>query len=289
MNLRLITTRTAVAGATVALAAGALVGVTTSAANAEVASSTYTCSGGGGAFVSDFAITVDGGLPVPQYWAGANVAAGLLNITVTSPLTAEQAAALGSFGVTGAHSDDFTLDLGATSVSVPVAGGFETTDGTTTWNAAGSNEDFTTPNPGTYDVVLPQSFTMTTEKGEDDFLPLDCVIKDATEPSTLVTGFMLLKQSSATTAPEKATFKKGKAAKLAVSVTSTSLGGAVPGKVIAKEGKKTLDSATLNGKGKATLDLGKKLKVGKHKITVTYKGVPSVGGSSDKSTVTIKK
>jgi hypothetical protein len=62
----------------------------------------------------------------------------------------------------------------------------------------------------------------------------------------------------------------------------------VSGKVVAKEGSKTLRTATLKN-GKVVLNLGKKLKVGKHKITVTYLGIPSVGGSSDKVVVKVVK
>jgi hypothetical protein len=288
MNLRRITARTAVAGISTALAAGALVGVSTTSASAETASSTYTCSADSVGYKSDFTITVDGGLPVPQYWAGAPVPAGLLTINVSSPLSTDDATLLGSLGVTGAHSDDFALALGTANVPIPVDGNFGTPEGggTTTWTATGSNLDFTTPKAGLTDVVLPQAFTMVTEQGDNDFLPLACVIKDGTQPSTLVADFPLAKQSSQTVAPANVKVKKGKAAKFAVKVSSTSLTGLpVPGKVVAKEGKKTLDAATLKS-GKAALNLGKKLKLGKHKITVTYLGTPSVKGSSD--TVVVK-
>jgi Bacterial Ig-like domain (group 3) len=110
------------------------------------------------------------------------------------------------------------------------------------------------------------------------------VLNDET-PATLA-SILLLKQSSETTAPATVKVKKGKAAKFTAKATSTSMTGlAVPGKVVAKEGKKTLDTATLKS-GKAALNLGKKLTVGKHKITVTYLGTPSVKGSS--ATVVVK-
>jgi hypothetical protein len=44
MNLRHLTARTAVAGISTVLAAGALVGVTGTAANAATVTNTYTCS-----------------------------------------------------------------------------------------------------------------------------------------------------------------------------------------------------------------------------------------------------
>jgi hypothetical protein len=292
MNLRSFTARTVVAGATTALAAGALVGLGATAANAETASSTYTCTAPANAYVSDFAVTVDGGLPVTQYWAGAPVPADLLRVTVTSALTPEQAGALGSFGVTGAHSDDFGVKLGSKTVPIPVGGTFAASGGTTTWTATGSNDSFVTPNPGLKNIVLPAAFTMTTEKTNDqgaqtDFLPLACVIKEGTTPSKLA-EITLLKQASTTVVkPKTITVKKTKAVKIPVEVH----GDAEPvviGKVVAKEGKKTLKSVNVKN-GKATLALGK-LKVGSHKITVSYvDSSGSIKGSSDKVTVKVTR
>jgi len=284
MNLRSIAARTVVAGATTALAAGALVGVSTTAANAETASSTYTCKAPADAYVSDFAITVTGGLPVPQFWAGAPVPQGLVSITVTSPLSAEQATALGSFGITGAHSDDFALGFGPSSVPVPIDGDFDSTSGSTVWAAEGSNNPFTTPNPGPNDIVLPSAFTMTTENAGGDFLPLACTIKEGETAATLVPGYVLNRQLSATTATSKASKKPT----IAVTVVSKSWGQTMPtGKVVAKEGKKVVGKGTVKG-GKAVIKLAKTLKAGKHKVTVTYAGTPSLKGSSAKVVVTKK-
>lgn len=283
MNLRTLATRTAAAGAVSALAAGTLIGVSTTAANAESASSTYTCRAPGDAYVSDFAITVDGGLPVPEFWAGAPVPQGLVSATVTSTLTPEQAATLGSFEITGAHSDDFGLAFGPGFVPIPVDGDFDSSSGSTVWTASGSNNPFTTPNPGPNDIVLPSAFTMITENAGGDFLPLACTIKTGDTPSTLVPDYMLNRQLSKT----DATPKNGKKPRIAVTVASTSWGYTVPtGKVVAKEGKKVVGKATLNG-GKAVIRLVKTLKRGKHKITVKYTGIPSIKGSSDK--VVVKK
>jgi hypothetical protein len=191
--------------------------------------------------------------------------------------------------VTHARADDYSIALGSSTVPVPIEGDFVTDDaGNVTWQAAGANKAFTTPNPGVVDGSLPASFTLTAESSAGD-VPFACTLSEGETASNLVNDFTLLKQSSATTAPAKATGKVGKAVKLPVSVSSTSLGGPVSsGKVVAKEGKKVLGTATLK-KGKATINLGKKLKAGKHKITVTYQGIPSVGGSSDKTVLTIKK
>ena len=65
MNLRSIAARTVVAGATTALAAGALVGISTTAANAATVTNTYTCSLPS-VYSGDFDLTVTGEIPVPQ-------------------------------------------------------------------------------------------------------------------------------------------------------------------------------------------------------------------------------
>ena len=286
MNLRSISARAALVGATTALVAGGLVTATDVAANAATVTNTYTCSLPS-VYSGDFDLTVSGDIPVPQYWAGAGVPEGLLNVTATATVPPDAAGLLGAAGVTGARSDDFGFALGDATVPVPLKGNFSSDGTTTTWQASGSNKPFVTPDPGTYDALMPAAFTMTTMQGDTDSVSLNCALKEGTEPQAITQGFTLLKQSSQTTAPKTVKAKKGKAAKLPVSVSSTSIGGPVSGgKVVAKEGKKTLATGTLK-KGKATLNLGTKLKKGKHKITVTYLGIPSVSGSSAKSTVTV--
>lgn len=285
MNLRKITTRAAIAGATTALAAGALVGATGTAANAATASNVYTCTIAAVDMAFDTTLTVSGELPVPQYWAGAAVPPGLLPITVTATVDPATAGLLGVVGVEHARSDDFALPMGGSSVPVPVEGDFVTEGGNTTWDAEGVNEAFTTPDPGTASALMPSAFTLTAEASSGD-LPVPCALKEG-ETAQTVASIDLLRQSSATTAPAVKT-KVGKKVKLNVSVTSTSMSSPVAsGKVVVKEGKKTLGSATLKN-GKAKVNLGK-LKKGKHKLTVTYTGIPSVNSSSVKTTVTVKK
>jgi hypothetical protein len=289
MNIRRITARTAIAGATTALAAGALVGISTTAANAETVSNNYTCVNSIFNITFDIPMSVTGDLPVPQYWAGANVAPDLLNITAEATVDPAVAGQLSAFGVTHARADDYSIALGSSTVPVPIEGDFVTDDeGNVTWQASGANEAFTTPDPGVVDGSLPAAFTLTAESSAGD-VPFACTLGEGETASKLVNDFTLLKQSSSTTAPAKAAGKVGKAVKLPVSVSSTSLGGPVSsGKVVAKEGKKVLGTATLK-KGVASINLGKKLKAGKHTITVTYQGIPSVGGSSAKTVLTVKK
>lgn len=286
MNLRKITSRVAVAGATTALAAGALVGITGTAANAAEGTNTYTCSLGA-LYSGDFVLTASVEVPVPRYYAGAAVPAGIIPVSVSAVVPADGAALMGTVGITGARSDDFGFSLGTGSVPAPISGAFAAEGGTTTWEATGANGDFTTGNPGLVDGFLPDAFTITPTMadGSDFSNDLSCVLKDA-EAAEVVSDFALDQQSSATTAPKTLTAKKNKAVSLSVSVSSTSMGGPVPGKVTVKEGKKTLGSATLKN-GKAKVNLGK-LKKGKHKVTVTYAGTTAVKGSSAKTTITVK-
>jgi hypothetical protein len=285
MNLRRTTARLALAGVSTALAAGSLVAATGVAADAAEAANDYTCSAPADAYVSDFAITVTGGLPVPQFYAGAPVPAGMVRVTVTSQLTSDQALALTGFGITGAHSTDFALGFGSASVPLPIDGDFTQDAGTTTWKASGANQAFTTPGPGPQDIVLPSSFTMITKNAGGDFIPLSCVVKSGETPQTLVADYPLAKQLSKTSLKAR----NGRKPSIAVTVASTSWGPTVPaGKVVAKEGKKIVGTASLK-KGGAVVALTKKLKPGKHKIAVAYVGTKSIKGSSAKVIVTKKR
>src|SRR3954468_17554682 len=108
MNLRHLTARTAIAGVTTALAAGALVGVSTTAANAAEISNVYTCTTGLGPV--DATLTIIGDLPVPEYSAGAAVPAGLVNVMAgIDPSTA--GALTGILHATSLRIDDFAVDL----------------------------------------------------------------------------------------------------------------------------------------------------------------------------------
>ena len=287
MNLRHLTARTAVAGVTTALAAGALVGLGAQAADAATATNTYTCSLGA-LYSGEFALTVDGSLPVPQFWAGAPVPKDLLKVTASVTVPADAAGLLAGLGYTCAKSDDFTLALGKNTVPEPLAGTFKTEGGTTTWNATGSNKAFMTPGPGTATALLPAKFSFTTTGGTGQPVTLACVLKDA--PAKTLASIQLLRQQSALVVKAPKKVKKGKLAAIAVTATSVSYGATVPdGTVVVKEGRKVLGKGKLNKVGKVTVKLGKKLKVGKHKLTVTYTGTPSIKGKTVKTVLKVVK
>jgi hypothetical protein len=286
MNVSRTARRLATAGVATALATGALVGGAASTATAATVSNAYTCALPN-VYSGDFTATVSGELPVPQYWAGAGVPAGFIPVTVKATVPDDAAGLLGAAGVTQARSDDFGFGLGTSKVGAPIKGSFAQEAGHTVWNATGANVAFQTPAPGHYDAVLPTSFSITTMQGETDSVTLTCNLKDES-PQNVGSIDLMQQKSSTVVEPKVIKVKRGHAAKVPVAASSTSMGGAVSGKVAATEGKKTLDSTKLK-KGLAVLDLGKKLKVGKHKIAVSYLGTPSVAGSSDKVVVKVVK
>ncbi|WP_121253798.1 Ig-like domain repeat protein [Nocardioides ferulae] len=279
MNFRRLSSRATVAAASTALAAGTLVGLGSTAAHAATVTNTYACSLGPTP-VGTFDLTVTGSLPVPQYWAGANVMAGLLPVTASATVPDFVAGVITSQGITGASSEDFGFDMGDSGVPVPLQGEFSE-DGST-WNAEGVNEAFTTPTPGTYDAFLPEAFSLTTEGGAQP-MTLDCALTDEA-PGAVIEDFVLLKQSSTLTAPKSVKVKKGKVAKIKVSVEDEM--GAAAGKVVAVKGKKKARATLKNGT--AVIKLGK-LPVGKHKFTVKYAGNKSISGSSAKVVVKVTR
>lgn len=285
MKLRTITSRAAVAGATTALAAGALVAVAAPAAQAAEVTNTYVCSNAALGFSFPSEVTVSGTIPVPQYGAGAGVPANVLSLTASATVPADVAPTLAAFGITGAKAKDYAGDLGSSKAPIPLEGDFVSEGGNTTWEASGKNTPFVTPAPGSYEALVPEMFTLTAMQGDTESATLECVLDEGQEAGSFG-SLELLQQSSSITVPKKVSAKKGKAVKITASVSAEFNVGV--GKVVAKKGKKTLATANVKN-GKAVLNLGKKLPVGKHKITVSYLKNASITGSSAKTTVTIKK
>ncbi|GAB2444795.1 hypothetical protein GCM10027062_26390 [Nocardioides hungaricus] len=259
MKLRSITLRAAVAGATTALAAGALVAATVPA-NAATASTDYTCTS---AFFEDtFPMNIDVPLLPPSAPAGYPIAQGQLSFSADLTIPAATAAFLPAT-VDGGQSDDYSVGFGSEgSVAAPIVFDerVDNEDGSVTFNGAGANEAFSTPAAGTYAVTMPASFTLVPTSG-GTALPFE-ITCTSDAPGSLG-DITLTKQASAATAKAVKAGKKYK-----VNVTVTNEYSTPTGKVVAKLGKKSFN-ATLK-KGKATITLPKSAK-GK-KVTVTYKG-----------------
>src|SRR6188768_4234371 len=100
MNLRHLTARTAIAGVATALAAGALVGVSTTTANAVENTTSYECSALG-ASQGQFALNISTPVIPASATAGQSFPAGLLALDAKITVPSASAQLLGSFGVNG--------------------------------------------------------------------------------------------------------------------------------------------------------------------------------------------
>src|SRR4051794_9277278 len=160
MNLARLASRVAVGGTAAALATAGLVGATGTSASAAPVSSTYTCTSPIGPITAG--VTVDIALLPPTAPTGFPVAAGLFSFKSNLTISNATATTLGTFGVTGAKSDDFGTAFGATVAKAPVVWtGPPTSDGTnTTFAGKGANSAFLLPAAGTYTVAMPKTFTL---------------------------------------------------------------------------------------------------------------------------------
>ena len=271
MNLRSITTRTAVAGAVTALAAGALVGAGPTRANAATAATNYTCSAPG-MFSDTFAMHIDVQLLPPSAPAGFPIGEGVLGFDASLTIPAGTAALLPA-AINGGKSDDYMVSFGTEGhVEAPVVFTERTAneDGSATFTGTGSNKPLILPGAGTYVVAMPETFTMEpTASGS----PLGITVTCTSDAPGSLGSVTLTKQASETVAKAPKPVKKTQKAKVTVKVTNeyAADGGApVSGKVTAKEGKKVVGTATVKN-GKAVITL-KKLKPGTHTVVVSYGG-----------------
>jgi hypothetical protein len=263
MNLRTITTRVVVTGATTALAAGALVGAATTGASAASATSDYVCTSPLGS-LGTLPVTIDVPLLPPAATAGMPIAAGLLSYNGTVVVPAETAQALATSGIDGGNANDFTFTVGdAQTVAAPgsyTAADEPNPDGSVNFDGTGANEAFKLPQAGTYEVKLPATFAFNpTSGGEELGFSATCVTE---APATLGT-VKLSKQTSGLAASSK---KVSKGYKVTAKITNEY--GGPTGKVVAKLGKKSV-SETLK-KGKAVFAFPKSAK-GKT-VKLSYKG-----------------
>lgn len=262
MKLRTITAHAAGAGAVTALIAGGLVVATGTTAQAAEVTGTYACSALGNP-VGDFPLAISVPLLPPSAPAGMTIDPLLgveAHLTVPSAL-------LQVASIDGGTVDDFAMTLGSVAIGAPltVTDITDNGDGTSTVNATGINETFTTPKAGTYDVKLPGEFTFSSTSQGNPGAQVACSTAD---PATL-SSVTLSKQAS------EMTVKAVKRHKVKVTVTNEY--STPTGKVVAKVGKKTF-SEKLNSKGKTVFTFPKALK-GK-KAVFSYKGDGYTAGDS---------
>ena len=180
MKLRKISHRAVVAGATTALAAAALVSVTSTAADAATGTANYECTHPyGPAIPLTLSATADLSA-FPPFASGFSVPEDIVAVDVALDLSPEVVAQLKQNGITsvGATSTGMNFPFGSSaaplkgfdvpSAALPETGGF-------TMAADTANEAFALPEPGTLDLLMPASFSLTAPTNLIA-LPLECTV-----------------------------------------------------------------------------------------------------------------
>ena len=265
-----ITSRLVAGGATAALASAGLVGLTGTAANAAVVTSTYTCTP---AIGSPFTATVGVDIALPATGvAGLPVPAGLLSFNSTFKVSNATATGLNSAGVTGGKSDDFGAAFGDILAKAPVVWNTSSADATdTTFTGKGANVAFLLPKAGTYTATMPTKFNLQgTNSSGATVATVPCA---STAPASIGTITLSKQLVTIKAKATPASAKKGAVVTVKGKIKNEYVktgGPEVTGKVIIKDGKKKVGTGKIK-KGKFTVKL-KGLAVGSHVLTVSYKG-----------------
>lgn len=291
MKFAHLTSRLAVGGVATALATAGLVGATGTSASAAPVTSNYSCVSPLGTFPA--AVSVDIALLPSTAPAGFPVPAGLLSFNSSFIIDNTVAGGLAGLGVTGGKSDDFGTAFGATVAKAPVVWNTVTpntpTPTQTTFSGKGANAAFTLPAAGTYAVNMPKQFTLVGTNASGQPVAGATAVCTTTAPAQIGT-ITLSKQASKVKAKAPASAHKGDVVSVKGKVTNEfqKTGGPVPtGKVIVKDGKKKVGTAKLKN-GKFVLKL-KGLKVGAHKLVVSYKGDSFTDKSKSKALKVVVK
>ncbi|MEP9364200.1 Ig-like domain-containing protein [Nocardioides sp. CN2-186] len=265
----------------------AKIGTVTSTAPVGPQGSAYSCAIG----ANPLTVYVDA-TTVPDFspaTTGSTIPAVAEQIKVNYTIPAASAALLAPATSASFGSGDFGFRIGDSGSSIPSAD-LTSASGTISAGddlvlpAESTNNEFTVPAVGTYDLKLPSTFTgsLTTSSSPNASTGTCTIVDDST--STVGAPFTVTKQSSSTKATAPKSVKKGAAVKVSVTVTP----GTASGKVTVKDGSKSVGSAML-ANGKATVTV-KGLKPGKHTLTASYAGDSSTSASKSKAiTVTVKK
>lgn len=274
MKFTTLSRRTAAAGAASALVAGALVGATTTAAQAAPIQNTYSCEGTSGPFpvVLDSEIPTLAGFPTVP--AGFDVPAAALEVLNTFTVPSAVINTMAGFGITRLESPDFAGSLGANEVAVDgveaaVSSAVDNGNGTHSFDANGANAAFEVPAAGSYDVLGPTDFVIDAynDSSAEPVLSVPCTLASANGSYQAIEVTKNDSTSAATAV--NSPVAKGEVAKVKVKVTAPN--GPAAGKVVLKKGTKTLDSANLNAKGVAILKFPA-MTVGRNKLVAIYKG-----------------
>jgi hypothetical protein len=278
------------AGAVSALAAGTLVGATTSSAQAAVVTDTYSCT----TQLGPQEVTIEADIAniesTPDLAAGQAVdPTGLLDAVLTFTISDTfHGLLLNSLGVDDLTVPNYDAVFGNSRVptadfAASVSEMTQNEDGS--WSSTVSTEvlAFEAPRAGEWDVTVPDAFTIiATVSGTE--VPSECAV-DGT-PSTLATVVVTKNESTSNATAVNSPVKKGDVAKIKVKVTAPN--ETPSGKVLLKKGTKTLTKGNLNDKGIVVLKT-KALPVGKTKLTTAYKGDGYTKPSKDTVVVTVKR
>jgi len=278
MNVSRMGRRLATAGVASALAAGALVGASTTAANAAFeGTSTYTCNVAGTPVPMPMTASVPILLPTAN--AGMIIPPNLLDVSTVLTIPAAVAGQLTTLGVTGGTVQDFGMLVGDSPAPAPLTltGLTPNADGSVAAAAAGKNAQFTLPAAGTYDITLPKSFTFVPSTASG---PLPFSVPCTTDAPAKLSSVVLNKNGSVTDATAPAKIRKGTTAKVTSTVASVNDFTPAPtGKIVAKLGTKTVGTGTVKA-GKAVMKIAK-LPVGKDKLKIKYLGDSYTAPSGD--------
>lgn len=272
---------------TIADPSAAKIGSVESAAPVGPQGSAYTCAIG----ASPMTVYVDA-TTVPDFspvTTGSTVPAVAEQIMVNYTLPAADAALLTPATSAAFGSGDFAFRIGDDVGTIPSAdltsaAGTISAGDDLVLPAESTNNEFTAPAAGTYDIKLPATFTgsLTTNTSPDPATGTCTIVDDST--STVGSPLSVTKMDSSTKATAPKSVKKG--AKVKVSITVTP--GTATGKVTVKDGSKAVGNATLTN-GKATVTV-KGLKPGKHMLSASYAGDDATNASKSKTIkVKVKK
>ena len=276
MKFNTLPRRVAATGAVTALTAGALVSLTTTAAQADTVTQTYSCTANG----VPLSVTLDTDIPQlalvaagGPYPAGEAVAAGQVpdGVTNTFTITDDTKTLLDTAQTSKIDFTSFAGTLGNSTVPAdlpdvdPATDFHQNPDTTWSFDADGLNLAFRMPKVGTFDVLAPSSFSFEATTVAFGVLPVTCNADAA--PGGYGHPITVVKNDSTTKGSSNSPVKKGAKAVLKAKVSAQN--HAPTGKVTFKQGKKKLGTATIK-KGKAVLKL--KLSKGTHKIKAFYGG-----------------
>lgn len=290
MKFTTISRRIAATGAVTAMAAGALVGLTGTTANAAEVTTTYTCElasvglGPWDVTVVSNAVGIEG---IPGLPAGYEVAAGSLTVTNHFTIPDDAYNTLGAYGVENITFPDYAGEfgdqaVGVTGMAAKVSEMTDNGDGTHSFDSDGVNAAFEAPAAGVHDVLSPSGFNMVADVPGIGLVPVPCALAEGATQGVYTT--MPVVKNDSTTTGTAAPVTKGEVSKVKITVAAPN--ETPSGKVVVKKGTNKLGTATLNSKGKAVFK--HKFPVGKNKVTLIYKGDGYTNGSRTAEPVIVK-